>query len=248
MKFLTYIGLFYLLIFFSSCEKVTEEPLDMGYSYFPVKQGMYAIYDVDSVFVECQFSIRDTYHFQLKEKLDTLFTDATGQLAMRIERSVRPDSTSPWQIRDVWWTYTKERRAMKVEENIPYVKMVFPVIENQEWNGNLYNFNAPWNYKYVSVHQPENIGQLNFDSVTTVLQFSQSSANLQDSLFYIEKYASNVGLISRDKIFIKGITLDVNDPCKDQLPSGVFVNDIPLMNRIRFASIWKQRIIDYGYE
>lgn len=249
MKYWLWIGIVVILF---SCEKKTEDPADMGYDYFPLKPGMYAIYEVDSFYIDCQFNIYDTLKFQLKEKIDTFFTDASGQLSMRIERSVRNNPSSNWQIRDVWWAYVLPTRAVKVEENMKYVKLIFPVINGKRWNGNAYNSITDWNfdYRYTGVDEPYSNGILQFDSVATVLQ-QQVEGNLLLYKYQLEKYARGIGLVYQIKINVEGITNsnpNQYDPCEEKLPPDVLWTQVPIMQRIKLGSYWEQKIIDYGME
>lgn len=235
----------------TSCDSVIEPPADMGFNYFPLKPGMYIIYDVDSFYIDCQYDIYDTLHFQLKEKLDTFFIDGTGKPAMRIERYARNNSSSNWQIRDVWWADTLSTRAIKTEENMKYVKLIFPPIEGEQWNGNAYNSITDWNflYRYESVDKPYSIGVMNFDSTASVLQ--QSIQNLLTYKYQVEKYARHIGLIYRIKIDVEGISNSnptLYDPCEEKLPTDILWTQVPIMQRIKIGSYWEQRIQSYGIE
>lgn len=236
---------------FTSCDPIIEAPTDMGYNYFPLKPGMYAIYDVDSFYIDCQYNIYDTLHFQLKEKLDTFFTDGSGHLAMRIERYARANSTSNWQIKDIWWADTLSTRAVKAEENMKYVKLIFPPVVDQQWDGNAFNSIDDWGflYRYQSVDQALSIGNLSFDSTATVLE--QNVENLLNYRYCLERYARHVGLIYRINIQVEGISNsnpNIYDPCEEKLPPDVIWTQVPIMQRIKIGSFWEQKIISYGIE
>ncbi len=132
---LIFILSFTVLIFFS-CKKNSTEPLPIDESYFPLITGKYIIYDVDSF---GYWAFHDTVlhaHYQIKEEVDSPFIDNTGNQAFKIIRSRREDESSPWLVTDIWSANLTDHTAEKVEENLRFIKLDFPVILNREWFGN----------------------------------------------------------------------------------------------------------------
>ena len=196
---LIFILSFILLIFFS-CKKNSTEPIAIDESYFPLVTGKYIIYDVDSL---GYWEFHDTLihsHYQIKEEVDSPFIDNTGNQAFKIIRSRREDESSPWIVTDIWSANLTDHTAEKVEENLRFIKLDFPVLLNHQWYGNSkiqtdsnLAFLAGWKYEYSSVHQPLTLNGLSFDSTVSVTQFVDS--NVIQQYIYREKYAKNVGLI-----------------------------------------------------
>jgi hypothetical protein len=194
---------FLILSGISSCSKDPGSVPDMGFNYFPDKVGTYVVYNVDSIVYNRNNmnypAVIDTFKFQIKEKIESIYTDNEGRPTMRLERYVKyfndtiPYSNMNWILRDIWAQNKNLRTAEKVEENIRFIKLLFPVKEGQEWNGNSQNTNGEENYKYAFFDQRRTIGNILFDSVLQVTQQDESS--LVRKIYYEEKYARNVGLI-----------------------------------------------------
>lgn len=183
-----------------SCKKDKPvTPINYSYNYFPDNVGHYVIYNVDSISVnQLSVTIVDTFRYQIKEVIDSIFPDASGRPTQRISRYKRSDSTQPWVIQKVWSGNLTQTTAERVEDNYRFVRLIFPVSVNATWNGNVYNTLGEMDYQYTAVDVPSSINNTNFDSTLTVLQ--DSNVNLVQHQFYLEKYARNVGLVYKDMI------------------------------------------------
>src|SRR5690606_24012329 len=97
-----------------------------------------------------------------------------------------------------------------IEENLRFIKMVFPLREGVEWNGNKHidvttiipiagesvEVFKSWSYEALSVGETEIIGDFVFDEVATLSQ--ADSENLIELRYSQEKYAKNIGLVYRE--------------------------------------------------
>lgn len=143
------------MVLFSSCKKETGEPVDMGYTYFPANTGHWVIYDVDSLHYNDFTATIDSFHFQLKEYTESVFMDNSVRKSQRLERYIRLADTVAWTIRDVWYETLTVSCAERVEENIRLVKLIFPIRESHEWDGNTYNTLDAQTYKYRMFISPK---------------------------------------------------------------------------------------------
>ena len=77
MKKFTFIFLFSVTVIsgFFSCKKDAALAPDLGYNYFPDQVGRYGVYNVDSFFYDDFNNKVDTFKFQLKEKIQSIYTD-----------------------------------------------------------------------------------------------------------------------------------------------------------------------------
>ncbi len=198
-------GLFY------GCKKSdnSEQAPALGYCYFPLTIGDAKYYQVDSIGwlgytydpITQTIDI-DTVSYQIKEIVQSYFADAEGRETARIERYRRNTPNDPWTLYKVFTANITPTRAERYEDNIRYVKLVFPPVENEKWTGQYLNVPIndttfeSWEYEYESVNEPASIGTFNFDSVSTVIQ--KSEINLIEFRFYKEQYAAGTGLISKD--------------------------------------------------
>jgi hypothetical protein len=186
------------LLAFVSCKQKTGEAEDFNYDYFPVEIGSWVTYSVTDTRYDVQ-TITETY--QLKEILDAEITDNLGRPSIRIERYWRQSDNDPWEIKDIWYATRTNSVAEKIEENIRFVKMVFPVRDYQEWDGNVYNNYPEWEYYYDSIEEPRVVNNLTFDNTVKVVQ--AENFNLIQEQDAYEIYAKNIGLIYRKLIDIE---------------------------------------------
>ena len=196
--------LFLGLTLFFSCKKdpISEQPF-LGYNYFPLITGTELIYDVDSIGFKgytydpvAQTVDIDSAHFQIKEVVDGFFTDNQGRQTARIFRYKRQLVTDPWVIYKVFAANQTTTTAERFEDNVRYIKLIFPPRNNAKWNGNSLNINDPLLYEFHDVNTPSAIGSLDFDSSLTVLQNFDS--NLIYFKNYFEKYAAGIGMIYKE--------------------------------------------------
>ena len=208
-----FLFMLFLGVVFFSCKKdhpVVSSP-DFGYNYFPNDVGRYIICQVDSISYDDPLSRPpDTTRYLLKELIAATFFDNSGRPTLRIERYYKMyhfnthSYDSVWSVPRVWSANRTTSTAEKVEENIRYIKLVFPVRQNKQWNGNVYNMLGSKEYQITSADQSETINTVHFDSVATVSQFDEE--NLVLSQIEKEKFARNVGLIykQRDSLVKQG--------------------------------------------
>ncbi len=182
----------------ASCKKDDPVTIDAGYDYFPVNIGHTLIYDVDSIVYDDFFvpTKIDTFRFQIKEVVESQFTDNTGKPAYRIERFRRTSDTLSWSIVNVWVAARTSTTAERVENNTRYLKLVFAAREGREWNGNTFNNMDEQLYEYTAVDAPYAIAGFSFDSTLTVLQ--NEELNIVQDEFEQEVYAKHIGLVRKD--------------------------------------------------
>lgn len=191
--------LFLLLLGFTglvSCKKEgTEDIIDLGYDFFPNKLGTYITYSVDSISYGL---VPDTASFELMEVLAEDFVDGTNQSAMTIERYKRYNPLQDWVLTDVWTQKRTSSVALRTEENVTFVRLVFPIEDGKTWNGNAYNTNEEWNYEIENLDAPAVYGDFPFSKTLKVNQ--RNYVNLVDQEIAYEIYARGVGLIYKKLI------------------------------------------------
>jgi len=192
------------IIGINSCKKDAETtPVDLGYEYFPNDLGNYIVYEVDSISYDDAIRDPDTTQYLLKEKIESLFYDNSGRPTLRIERYKKiynpsvPYDSIQWVISDIWTSNRTTTTAEQTEENIRYIKLVFPITKGKAWNGNTFNILGKKDYKMISIDKNETINNMSFDSVITVSQFQQ--INFIEYINEEEKFAKNIGLIYKKK-------------------------------------------------
>ena len=193
-----------LSLSFWGCKKDSDTtPPFLGYNYFPLKVGSELIYQVDSIgYLGYTYNATahtvdiDTASFQIKEVVESFFTDNEGRTTARIERYKRMTPADPWIMYRVFSANTTATAAERFEDNFRFFKLVFPPAENEKWNGLARDSNNTGEYYYESVNVNDAIGPFTFDSTLTVIQ--NEDINLITYTIYIEKYAAGVGLYFKE--------------------------------------------------
>lgn len=223
-----------LLLFVFSCKKDKEVvAVDIGYDYFPEKTGTYVVYEVDSFYYNDFTSTVDTFQFQIKEKITDIFTDLNNRPTLKIERFYRENNAEEWLIKDVWFGNRTSNTAEKVEENIRYVKIVFPLKKDLAWNGNRFNHLGEQNYSLTKLNESLMLGSLKFDSTIYISQMADS--NLIEKKMAFEIYAKHVGLV-----FKKNLSLTDKD--------SVINYTLPLEMRAKSGFDVTYKAVSYGSE
>jgi hypothetical protein len=226
----SYLGLLGLTVLIASCSKLAEvEPGQAGYDYFPLESGRYTVYDLTDITYSLTAPIL-TERYQVKEVVRETYTDQAGLENYRIERFIRPKAGDEWTLDSVWSARRTATQALRVENNIHFMKIVFPVKDEITWNGNVFNDRLEEEYRLKSVAKPFLIDGQPFNETLTVQQSADSSLVGQDKRF--EVYARNIGLIYKEKVVVQYCS------ATDCLGQG----------RIDFGTRRIQKIIGYGNE
>jgi hypothetical protein len=187
--------IFFGIMGFACVEREIAEPEFVGKEYFAHQPGSWIIYDVDSLVYDDFLGQVFQYQYQVKEVNKEILNEDTTTLTMLLERYWRKDAQAPWQIKNNWTSKLDKSRGLKTEENVTYVKMVFPVKLNKSWNGNAYNNKATQIYRITDIHQERNIAAMSFDSTMRVLQ--KDFTTLIGEELQFEIYALGVGMIEK---------------------------------------------------
>lgn len=212
---------------------IAPEEVSTGYSYFPLKSGHYVIYKVEETVVRF-LQPPQTQSFLLKEQVADSFQDG-GQLVHRLLRYRFPDTTRVadynslnWSLDSVWTMRRSGTAAVRVENNIPFVSLAFPLREGQNWNGNLYNqlgSSDPLTYRVRDFGQRQVINGITLPKTLRVQQRNEFNCLGQD--VRNEWWADNIGLVRRETT----VYTFNPDSCN---------------NRILQGRRWVQSVLDYS--
>ncbi|MBT8196235.1 MAG: hypothetical protein KJO64_07395 [Bacteroidia bacterium] len=219
------ISALFIMALLYSCSKDNSVVTKLGYSYFPVNVGHWVEYEVDSIVVDDFNQTIDTFQFFIREEIDSLFIDQSGEPTQRLERYKRQTSSDPWTIHKIWTSNRTNTTAQKTEDNFRFIKLVFPINLFDDWDGNAFNTNNEAEYEYTEVHNTFSLNGLNFDSVLTVTQVIDTNG-LISNVIEIEKYAAQVGMIYKEQT-----DLEFNFSFPDSITGGI---------------VYKERITAYG--
>jgi hypothetical protein len=198
----TLIFAFILLLFSTACEKDTIIPPDPIFrSYFNARVGDFTIYECDSLVYNDFTGNTDTFRFKIKELMESEFIDNAGRKAIRLERWKQEHDTLSWYLKDVWMLVNDSMQVEKVEEDVRFIKILFPVKEGREWNINALNSLGARTVSMKDVHKPLNLGSLSFDSTITVV--NTDPENLVSEFRDTEKFAPGKGLIYKKLVNVR---------------------------------------------
>lgn len=228
----------------TGCKKETyTSDYDYGYNYVPDDSGSYVIYRVDSVLYNDFDNSRRYSTVYLKEKIGEQFTDNLGRTAKKILRYYSDTMTTEWELFNVDYLIKTDLVAERVEDNLRYIKMVFPNDVNKKWLGNKLITAPPpyiidtsnyylndWKYTIKNRDLYYDNGIKIFDSTLLVSQIQDSSAITKT--YSVERYARSVGLVYRELWIVVG-QINIGAPWEDRAEKGF---------------ILRQYAIDYGKE
>lgn len=188
----------------ASCERDHVIPdVDVGYDYYPDNIGKYVIYEVDSVSWDGFYSppLKDSVHYQVKELFQSDYVDNEGRTVVRIEQYCRKTDTSEWQIKKIVSSVKTSQRVEQMEDNTRYIKLAFPVISANQWNGNAFNTKQSETYSYQKINEPFFVNGVEYTQSLLVQHYNLSTVISEDSA--LEVYSKGIGLIYKRTIHLE---------------------------------------------
>ncbi len=222
-----------LLLSLAACDNPPNLPQPETtdqYVYFPLEIGKYVVYAVDSViydFAAGGGTVRDSSRTLVKEVVSDTLRDNLGHLLYKIERYERASDTSGWELRSITSAERTKSQAIRTENNLPFLKLVFPMDRRSEWNGNLWIDESReieiagermrpftnWNYEVDSIDVAQQIGQFVFDSVLVVTEADDN--NVIERRLSRVKYAKHVGIVWREQFIFDSQYCNQSPPPDD---------------------------------
>lgn len=226
-----------LLLIFGGCDSETIAPQEnrVGFSYFPLSVGNYAVYAVENI--QYNFGQEpDTSLYQLKEVVADSFPGNGGETVYRLERFTRMEEEA-WQLDSVWTARKSSQRIVVVENNVPLVKLVFPFQSGLVWDGNALNSRPEQMYSLIATS--ETLAEEMASPMDSLLAHSltvMQEESLDTVILYTQKletYVEDVGLFYK-----KSVNLHYCASTPECLGLGI----------LESGRRYKQILIDYGKE
>ena len=189
--------LIFILMGLIGChEALSPDPASLGYDYFPLNTGDIRIYNVLRIEHKTDLT-SDTTRYQLKEVVGSTFTSG-GEESYKLERYTRLTEADDWQAGEVWSARINNYQAVVVENNVPIIKLSFPLTEDRRWDGNAMNSLAYDEFKMINLGDPFIVETQHFVSSLEMVKEEalDPSESVTDS-YHKEYFARGVGLIYR---------------------------------------------------
>lgn len=221
-----------LLLTITACVKdeVEQPQVDYTRDYFPLTEGKYVTYAVDSIVFDDApgGNKKDTVHFQLRESVGS-FEVINGDTIYYIYRSRRNNESESWKVKDVWTSRIVENEALKTEENLAFRKMIFPLKTGKRWISTAYipasttvligteNVQAyqEWEARVRELDIADQIGDFSFPDGRVAHIALTDTDDGSTKRFVLEKYVSGIGLAERIDTILDSRCIDIGDfePC-----------------------------------
>ncbi|MEO6314516.1 MAG: hypothetical protein ABIU63_00655 [Chitinophagaceae bacterium] len=198
------------------CNSKNDLVSDKISDYTNLAVGKYVIYKLDST-VTLPFGTGFTVNsYTVKDSVEAQITDNLNRPAFRIVRYILDESTKQWNNSNTFMAIQTNNTFEYVENNLRQVRMVSPIVDNFNWNGNSaiavspFHFSTDdneylfWVFSYSNVGMPFQVGNLNFDTTITVVQYDSTNnkpfnaIGLSSYTSSYEVYAKGVGKIFQD--------------------------------------------------
>ena len=184
------------------------------YAYFPLRTGNYAVYRVDSIVYDFSpggGALRDSSVTFVKEVVADTLRDQTGLLQYQIERYERSSDTLPWQLKSIGTASRTPGQAIRTENNLRFLKLIFPMDRRSQWDGNIWIDEqreieiagermrpfSNWNYEVDSIDVQAAVGAFVFDSTLVVTEADDN--NIIERRYSRVRYAKHVGVVWREQ-------------------------------------------------
>jgi hypothetical protein len=207
-------------------ESQAEEQL----AYFPLEIGKFVVYQVDSVvydFATGGGTVRDSSRTFIREVVADTLRDLSGQLLYAVERYERSSPDHVWALHSIGTASRSTSRAVRTENNLRFLKLVFPMDRRSEWNGNLWIDASReieiagerirpftnWRYEVDTIDRPAIVGGFAFDSTLVVTEADDN--NVIERRYSRVRYAKHVGLVWREQWILDSQYCNRNPPPAD---------------------------------
>lgn len=181
-----------------------------GYEYFPLDTAKARVYEIVIRNINLVEDITSRYY--QKEQIGDSYSEGDETVYI-LEKYSKTQESDTWKnAPDTIETIRiSDGRLIQTDNNIRYLKLVFPVTEGRQWDGNIYNTQDKDIYWIKSLGQPFQLGNQSFEKTLFVEQASDTVDLTKRDVRY-EIYAYNTGLIykksSRVSLnFVTGDTL-----------------------------------------
>lgn len=218
--------LFAVLALAGGCRTV-EDPFQLPTAddapFYPLELGRFWEYRIDSVIFDrnADIPVRALSRWAKEEVVDT-FLDLQGHPWYRIERYERESDTLPWSLKLVVAATIRGSEALRLENDLTFVKLHFPLAPFKNWNGNKYF--DPATVVYISGEPVEMFKGWQYQVVESAPDWvsvrQADFENLLERRYSIEKYARDTGLVYRELEILDTQSVEEGIPWEEKAEKG----------------------------
>ncbi len=203
-----------------SCnESIVPTKEALGKDYYPVSIGQYRVYDVQEI--NYKLTGFDTSFYQLRETIfDSLVSQ--DQVSYLIRRDKRTNALEQWSSDSVWTASVTQNYLAISENNVPFMKLTFPVKIGKEWDGNSLNSKAATTYYYTSVDE-QLVDSVSLDNHIRLI-VEDIAPNIVNQDERSEIYVRGIGLVQKHYMTLQFCTVDCNE--LGEIEAGRFLNQV----------------------
>lgn len=201
-----------MLALLLACKKDETSAYLIPEGYYPHEISYQWVYKMDSTTfdVSAQGVVKKQTISYIRESILDTFTDGTGTLAYIIGRENSPNPDGPWNTAGQDILQITPGGIEKVENNLRFLKLKFPIRTGYTWNGTQYidtrqkiiiegeplELYKNWLSTYLEIDGERRLDNSEYAHVLTLqLADSESKIELREGF---EQYAHEVGLIYKE--------------------------------------------------
>lgn len=222
---------FMVIVLVVGCNKTLDSDfLNFGYEYYPTEVGDFRVYHTTAVRYNLNGTI-DTTKYLVKEVVEELTTYSDNSNRFILGRYSADIGSDVWKKDSIWAVLNDASKVVLSEANKDFIKLVYPVIEEIEWDGNAFNNDDEEFYKIENLGQPYIFDTISYDNTLTVIHEDLiDPVKITEDRYRMEVFAADVGLIYKLKIKI--------NYCSTCIENG----------KIEDGYVFEQKLIEFGKE
>jgi hypothetical protein len=229
-------------VILTSCGKETEEvdTSTFGYDFLPIQVGKSYVYQSDSIIFDDNGARIDTFHGFIREDIEETFVDDAGITNYKLFRYFKRDASDQWTRTNTWTTYLDDNKAIRTEENIRFIKLVFPIKKGLKWDGNIFvdqdikidvvgeaiEMYKNWDYKMETIDEEYDF---NGSIIPTIRVNLVDESSIIDRRKVTEYYAKGIGLVKKEMIILDSDGSQPAAPWEEKAQKG-FIHTLTLIS------------------
>ncbi|SRR5574344_791784 len=223
MKQISIESVIFLICF--SCSKEEPSPAMVWTDYYPLSIGTERIYECTSITIDVLAEVNDTSVYIVKETVVSSLNKGNTCEVFAENCEKRTADIAAWVPYVSLGVQRYDHSIVRVEDNVPYQVLKFPVNTLFSWNLNEYNTQEEQKTSYSAVNQSDTIAGIGYDSVLFVMQ--KNFKSLYTYEYAEERYAKNIGLIYKKTIDVESqptqMQIDLTKPIEDRITKGTIL-------------------------